>query len=99
MLNYKATSVDQCCTILYITRKNYCLIFRLVTFLFLKVLENDFPQSQTVDLTTSVNEGQLPLSEVLNQGIIDSTRTKTFAKKPKFTKLLRKLKSTPVRCH
>ena len=32
----------------------------------------------------------------IDQGIIDSTRTKTFAKEPELAKLLRRLKSTPA---
>ena len=39
------------------------------------------------------------LTHLLNQGIIDPAGTKTFAKEPKFAKLLRKVKSSPVRCH
>ena len=35
----------------------------------------------------------------LNQGIIDPAETENFAKEPKFAKLLRELKSTPVQCH
>ena len=36
---------------------------------------------------------------MIEQGIIDSTETETFAKEPKLGKLLRELKSMSVRYH
>ena len=42
---------------------------------------------------------QLQITGKQNQGIMDSTGMGTFAKEPKFAKLLLKLKPTPVRGH
>ena len=48
--------------------------------------------------TTHLSENTTPLSMHCTQEVIDPTETQTFAKEPKFAKLLRKLNKAPARC-
>ena len=99
----KACNVVVCCAVAFFTnwlhqRGQYKL--GVSEELMVKFQLLDLPSiNETITakiVVVSLQSRQLHLCSMSDQGIIDPTRKETFAKEPKFAKLLRELKSTPA---